>query len=146
MATLHRSIRILAPAERINTITTNGHRTPDWYVGLESTTVDAAFPQVGSRMRQIYRAAGIKFNLIMTVEAYEKDRQMQFKIDGRIQGRQQWIIEPQSDAVTRLIVHFEYQVPGGSLGLLADKLMIERINADNLDKSLRNLKRLIEQT
>jgi hypothetical protein len=35
-------------------------------------------------------------------------------------------------------------VPGGGLGKIADKLVIERMNADNLEKSLANMKAILE--
>ena len=39
---------------------------------------------------------------------------------------------------------FEYEMPGGGVGKLVDRLLAERMNAQNLEKSLENLKALAE--
>jgi hypothetical protein len=35
-------------------------------------------------------------------------------------------------------------MPGGGLGKIADKFVVERMNISNLEKSLENLKTLVE--
>lgn len=143
MAKLEKSIVINAPWQKVDAIANDGHRTPEWYEGVESTVVDAAYPQVGGVAKQVYRAGGMAFDVTMTVEAYEPGKLLHLRMDGMIDGTQQWMIEPQGDT-TRLSVVFDYDVPGGGLGKIADKLIIERVNSANLDKSLENLKKLAE--
>lgn len=143
MARLEKSIIIHAPWEKVDAIANDGRRTPEWYEGVESTTVDGTYPQVGGVSEQVYKASGMTFNIKMTVEAYEKGQLLHLRMDGMIDGTQQWTIEPQGDN-TKLNVVFEYEVPGGGLGKIADKLIIERVNSSNLDKSLENLKKLAE--
>jgi hypothetical protein len=36
-------------------------------------------------------------------------------------------------------------MPGGGLGQAVNKLMVEKMNAENLEKSLENLKTLVEK-
>lgn len=143
MARLEKSIIINAPWEKVDAIANDGHRTPEWYEGVESTTVDDVYPQVGGVAHQVYKAGGISFNVKMTVESYEKGKHLHLRMDGMIDGTQQWMIEPQGNS-TKLTVVFDYDVPGGGLGKIADKLIIERVNSANLDKSLENLKKLAE--
>ena len=45
---------------------------------------------------------------------------------------------------TRVTMRFEYEMPGGGVGKLFDRLVVERMNAQNLERSLENLKRLLE--
>ena len=39
---------------------------------------------------------------------------------------------------------FEYDMPGGGIGAAIDKIMFEKMNADNLEHGLNNLKALAE--
>ncbi len=41
-------------------------------------------------------------------------------------------------------VVMDYTVPGSVLGKIADKLVIERRNAEDMEKTLQNLKKLCE--
>ncbi|UCC89144.1 MAG: hypothetical protein JSV81_07510, partial [Anaerolineales bacterium] len=45
---------------------------------------------------------------------------------------------------TRFTMLLENQMPGGGMGKVLDRLLVERMNAQNLEKSLANLKALVE--
>jgi uncharacterized membrane protein len=45
---------------------------------------------------------------------------------------------------TRVDLTFDYEMPGGGLGKIADKLVVERTNDKNAETSLANLKALAE--
>ena len=45
---------------------------------------------------------------------------------------------------TRLSVEFDYEMPGGGLGKIAERLVVERMNDKNAETSLKNLKALFE--
>jgi uncharacterized membrane protein len=60
-----------------------------------------------------------------------------------ITGTNRMAFEPEGEG-TRVTLGFEYEMPGGGVGKLVDRLVIERMNAQNLEKSLENLKALVE--
>lgn len=141
--TLEKSIFIQATTEKIDEVTLNGNRFPEWYVGVKTATPDPNYPEVGSATHVEYKAAGITFNMSMTVENIIYGQLLTLKMDGMITGSSHWVYTPEANG-TRLTCTFRYQVPGGGLGQLANKLIVERMNADNLEKSLQSLKEVVE--
>ncbi len=61
-----------------------------------------------------------------------------------MKGRARWELTPEGDG-TRLTTTFDYALPGGVLGRIADALIVKRINAKSLEKALHNLKGLVER-
>jgi uncharacterized membrane protein len=65
------------------------------------------------------------------------------KMEGMITGTNRLAFTPEGEG-TRVTMSFEYEMPGGGVGKLVDRLLAERMNAQNLEKSLENLKALAE--
>lgn len=143
MTKIERSIIINAPWEAVDEIATDPSTHPQWFEGIEEAEGDGQYPLVGGQVRYKYRAAGASFNLTGTVTSYEKGSHLTVKMDGMITGVQHWEYV-QGDGSTTINASFDYEVPGGGLGKIADKLIIERVNASNLEKSLENLKQMAE--
>jgi len=143
MAKIEKSVVINAPWEIVDAVSTDGHRIAEWFEGIESSELDGTYPQPGGVMKTHYKAAGMTFEFTNTSQSYEKGDHLTIQMDGMLHGTQHWTVEPQGDS-TKLSVVFDYNVPGGGLGKVLDKLVIERTNASNVEKSLQNLKRLIE--
>ena len=143
MTTLERTIVINDTAQAIETIATDPNRLPDWYEGIAQAESDGKYPQVGGVAKTVYKAMGISFNIKMTSQEYEPGQSMKITMEGMITGTNQWVYLPEGDS-TRVTATFEYEMPGGGIGQAVNKLMIERMNADNLEKSLENLKSLVE--
>ena len=64
-------------------------------------------------------------------------------MEGMITGTNHWVYKPEGEG-TMIKAIFDYEMPGGVLGKLADKMVVERMNIENLEKSLNNLKKLAE--
>jgi uncharacterized membrane protein len=143
MTTVERSIVINASADAINAVTLDGSRLPDWYVGIDAATPDDVYPEPGGKVETTYKAAGMSFNLTMTATELVRGEYGAFKLDGMITGMNRWTYTPEGDG-TRVTAVFEYEMPGGALGALANKLVVEKMNIQNLEKSLANLKALVE--
>jgi uncharacterized membrane protein len=60
-----------------------------------------------------------------------------------ITGSNDWAYQAEGEH-TRLTATFEYEIPGGGVGQAINKLVVERMNTENLEKSLANLKALVE--
>lgn len=144
MALVERNILISATPEIIDSYVLNPAMMPEWFVGAESVEADGHYPAVGGRINVVYRTMGIAFNLTLTSESFAQGQHLHLHMDGMITGTQNWHYEPAGGG-TRLHCSFDYDVPGGGLGKALDKLLLERINAENVEKSLENLKSLIER-
>jgi hypothetical protein len=144
MARIERSIDINASWETVDAVALNATRTPEWFVGVESAQSDGVYPKVGGAMQLRYKAAGMTFDMTQKTLEYQPGSYILYKIDGAmIHGTQRWSHTPQGSG-TRLTALFEYETEGGGLGAIADKLVLERMNTENLEKSLKNLKALAE--
>ncbi len=143
MTTLERSIIINAAPEAIANITDDATRLPEWYAGIQEATPDATYPEAGGTVQAVYKAAGISFKIKMTSKEYERGRVAATEMDGMITGINRWVYTPQGDG-TNVTVTFDYEMPGGGIGQAVNKLIIEKMNADNLEKSLNQLKSLVE--
>jgi uncharacterized membrane protein len=64
-------------------------------------------------------------------------------MEGMISGIYEAIIKPEETG-TRFTLKFDYEMPGGGVGKVVDKLVVERMNTKNLEESLENIKALVE--
>lgn len=64
-------------------------------------------------------------------------------MEGMITGINEWVYTPEGEG-TLVAATFDDEMPGGVPGRMADRLVVERINDENLEKSLKNLKKLAE--
>lgn len=60
-----------------------------------------------------------------------------------ITGTNRWVYQPE-EAGIRVTAVLDYEMPGGGLGQALNKLVVEKMNTENLEKSLSNLKALVE--
>ncbi len=143
MTTLERSILINASADVIDTISSKAERWPEWYAGVQNAEPDGVFPEVGGIVQVTYKSAGVTFKVKFTQLEFEHGQHSSTQMDGMITGVNRVKYTPEGEG-TRVTFGFEYEMPGGGLGKVFDKLLVERMNADNLEKSLENLKALVE--
>lgn len=143
MTTLERSILIKATTEAIDAVTLNGNRLPEWYTGMQEAHADNLYPNIGGTVETIYRAAGINFKVKITSVELVRGQRISLKMDGMITGTNRWVYQPEGEA-TRVVAALEYELPGGGLGQALNRLVVEKMNAENLEKSLSNLKVLVE--
>jgi carbon monoxide dehydrogenase subunit G len=143
MAKVERSIFINASPESIDAITADGTRLTEWYAGVEKVEPDATFPELGGTMKTTYKSAGITFELTQTVVERVPGQTATYKMEGMITGTNHWVYTPEGEG-TQVTATFDYEMPGGALGKVADKLVVEKMNTENLEKSLEGLKKLAE--
>lgn len=143
MTTVERSIYIDAPVDvSFNTGIDAGHWL-DWYAGMQSVQADDVYPAVGGRVEVSNKSAGVTLDMTLTVTDYIPGQMIAYRMDGMITGMMQWDYQPDGSG-TQLTAIFDYEMPGGALGQIADRLVVERANTANLEASLENLKGLIE--
>lgn len=143
MTMLERTIFINAPADTVDAVTNDASSWPGWYAGVQKAEADDVFPEVGGKVQVAYKAAGITFNVKFTQMEFVPGQKNVVQMDGMITGLNSTTLTPEGDG-TRVTFGFDYEIPGGGIGKALDKLLVERMNAEQLETSLKNLKALIE--
>jgi uncharacterized membrane protein len=144
MTTVERSILIKATPEEIEAVHNDIDRLPEWFAGIEKAVAVEPYPHAGGKLKLTYKAGGITFETTNTCLEYEYARIGRFKMEGMLTGNYAEILEP-VEGGTRFTMNFDYQMPGGGVGRIVDRLFVEKMNVKNLEDSLRNLKALVER-
>jgi hypothetical protein len=144
MARIERSIVINRAWNAVDAIALDGKRIPEWFSGVESSQPEGGYPSVGGSVKLAYKAGPMSFPLTQTVLEYVPGEYILFKIDSpMVKGTSKWSHTAQAGG-TKLTNVLEYETMGGGLGAIADKLLLERMNTDQMEKSLENLKKMVE--
>jgi uncharacterized membrane protein len=144
MTTINKSILINAPVEDVEALMDDQDRLPEWYAGVTAAEAEPGYPEeIGSSNNITYKAAGITFKTKLTTLEFVPREQRKFKMEGMVTGTNHWQLTAEGDS-TRVDLTFDYEMPGGGLGKIADKLVVERTNDKNAETSLANLKALAE--
>ena len=143
MTIVERSIFINAPVEAIDSFTSDASRWPEWYVGVEQAEADDTYPQAGGVANTVYKAAGVTFETTFTSQEYSPGQGITQEISGMIIGTWQQRYMPEDDG-TWVTVIVNYELLGGAIGKTVDKLLVERMNTQQLKNSLENLKAAME--
>jgi carbon monoxide dehydrogenase subunit G len=144
MAIVQRSVEIKASPQETMSLLSDAGRWPDWYPGMSEVDITAPFPEAGGKVAFKVKSAGLSLPITETVLDYQPDKLQLFQMEGMLSGRARWELTPEGDG-TRLTTTFDYTLPGGVLGKIADALIARRLNAKSLQEGLRNFKELVER-
>ena len=118
-------------------------RWPDWYPGMTGIDIAAPFPEEGGKVSFKVKSAGVSMSITETVLEYQPGRLQLLKMEGMLSGRARWELAPNGDG-TLLTTTFDYVLPGGVFGKLADALLVKRINSRSLEEALHNFETLVD--
>jgi uncharacterized membrane protein len=90
------------------------------------------------------KSAGMSMPITETVLDYQPGKLQLLRMEGMLSGEARWELTPEGDG-TRLTTTFDYALPGGVFGRLADALIVRRMNAKSLEEALKNFKALVER-
>jgi uncharacterized membrane protein len=146
MAHINKSIVIEAPVEQVHARAADPERYSSWLVGLSDAEKMKGDGGAGSIIEHSYLMGGARIPL--TTEILENwsgpdGAKVRARARGPMDGEHTWTYEP-VDGGTRVTVGMEYKVPGAALGKIADRLIVERMQARSFEQSLENLKMLCE--
>ena len=144
MAIVQRNVQIKASPQETMTLLGDASRWPDWYPGMTEIDIVAPFPEEGGKVVFKVKSAGMSMLITETVLDYQPGKLQLLQMDGVLSGRARWEVAPEGDG-TRLTTTFDYALPGGVFGKIADALIVKRINAKSLEGALRNFKALAER-
>jgi len=144
MTTIEKSIVIDAPLEQVDAFLIDTQRLPEWYPGVAAVDPSPGYPvEVNSTCKITYKAGGMTMQSnFTTIECILKST-LTLQMDGMITGTNRWSISEEGDG-TKVAIKIDYELAGGGLGKIADKLIVERMNDKYATTSLENLKSIIE--
>lgn len=118
-----------------------------WYVGMEGPEELHGKGEKGTKGKFHVSIAGLKFPIEVEVTEDHSSRdtcRWSGKFDGRIKGQQ--IFEYNlKDGRTEVTVQFESTSPESLLGRVASRVVLDRMQENNISTSLKNLKILAEE-
>lgn len=139
MATTYQStVSVNASIEDIEAYARYADSWPDWFPGISEVQVDESYPEVGSNAWVTFSAGGVNIELTLTVAEYIYGDIVTFNFDGMAQGTSSFYLA-ENGGVYDVTAYIEYALAGGVLGQVADKLVIERKVAENVDAALQNM-------
>jgi uncharacterized membrane protein len=144
MAIVQRSVQIKASGEEAMALLSDASRWPDWYPGMTQVEITAPFPEDGGKVSFKVKSAGLSMPITETVLEYQPGKLQLLQMDGALSGRARWELTPEGD-VTRLTTTFDYALPAGVFGKVADAVFVKRTNAKSLEEALSNFKALVER-
>ena len=144
MAIVQRNVLIEASPLQTMGLLSDASRWPDWYPGMTEIDIAPPFPEAGGKVVFKVKSAGMWMPITETVLEYQPGKLQLLQIDGTMSGRARWELTPE-DGGTRLTTTFDYALPGGVFGKIADVLMVRRMNAKSLEGALHNFKALVER-
>ena len=144
MAIVQRNVLIEASPLQTMGLLSDASRWPDWYPGMTEIDIAPPFPEAGGKVVFKVKSAGMSMPITETVLEYQPGKLQLLQIDGTMSGRARWELTPE-DGGTRLTTTFDYALPGGVFGKIADALMVRRMNAKSLEEALHNFKALVER-
>ena len=146
MTVIQRSTTIRAPAEKIFDLIDTPERAREWAAGLTRVTdVQRTDGRLGDTMRLTYSVLGLRFPMKFTIVEYERPNKMISRFEGGMNGTMSFILEQSGDA-TQLNWEIDYTMRGGTLGKVADTLLVERMNERNSLRSMEDIKLLCESS
>jgi uncharacterized protein YndB with AHSA1/START domain len=144
MAIVRRSVQINASPQQTMELLSDASRWPDWYPGMTGIDIAAPFPEEGGKVAFKVKSGGMSMPITETVLDYQPGRLQLLQMEGMLSGRARWELTPEGDR-TRLTTTFDYALPGGAFGKIADALIVKRMNAKSLEEALHNFKALVER-
>jgi uncharacterized protein YndB with AHSA1/START domain len=144
MASVQRSVEIKASPEATMALLSDASRWPEWYPGMTEIHVDAPFPEEGGKVTFKVKSAGMSMQITETALDYQPGKLQLLQMEGMLVGQARWQLTPKGDG-TDLTTTFDYVLPGGVFGRIADALIVKRMNAKSLQEALHNFKALVER-
>lgn len=145
MAIVKRNVHIEASPQVTMALLSDAGRWPSWYPGMTSIDITAPFPEKGGQVTFKVKSAGLAMPVTETVVEYQPSGLHLLEMEGMLRGRARWELTAE-DGGTLLTTTFDYSLPGGVIGKIADAVLVKRLNAKSLEQGLKNFKGLVEAT
>jgi uncharacterized membrane protein len=146
MGHIRESIHIDAPIDQVWELGAKCERYPEWQTGIvEVKDCTGPIDRVGAKYTIVYKSMGRRLEATFEVTRAEKPRLMEQKgtVPGGGHATSLQTLEPAGGGAD-LMFTFDYELPGGFVGGMADKLFMERALERDIRHSNENFKALCE--
>lgn len=144
MSKVSKSIKINAPVNKVFDYVTNPGNWTKFVTSLiDIRNVSHEVPVNGMTFEWTYRMLGMNFKGKGEVREFEKDRKFAMRMGGSFPIQEIYQFEGDFKT-TALTIDVYYEVPGKVLGVIADRLVVEKINAKEAEAVLRKVKTICE--
>jgi uncharacterized protein YndB with AHSA1/START domain len=147
MAHIRREIDVKASRERVFALLTELDRLPEWATIVVETRDVSELPlRAGCTFRQTVRVMGRELESEWKVTELEPERLIAYEATspggGSLAMKQSLVLQTGG---TRVVLEIDYELPGGILGELLDRAVVEARNEREAERSLRRLKAIAER-
>ena len=147
MSTVHVTTKINAPPQRVWETVMNPDRLGDW-VTIHRAVKDVSDHPLknGSTMEQVLHMRGFSFHVHWKLTGVTEPEHAEWEGRGPANSRAliRYELSGDEDGPTTFDYTNEFTPPGGKLGGVASRLIVGAASEREADKSLSQLKRLIE--
>lgn len=144
MAQIKKSIKINAPVSKVfDYVTTPANWTTYVTSLVDVRKVSDAVPAAGTTFDWTYRMLGINNDGSGRIVELEKNKKCVMQMEGAFPIRETYAFQG-DDTSTELTFEIQYEVPGKVLGVIANKLIIERMNVKEAETVLSKIKDICE--
>ena len=138
------SVRIHAPVAKVFDYVTDPDNWTKYVTSLVSVRDrSATAPEPAMTFAWTYRMLGINFTGTGEVTALRKNKAFAMRMQGAFPVEEHFRFE-QDGSFTVLTVRVEYEVPGKVLGVIANRLVVEKVNRREAQAVLRKIKTICE--
>lgn len=140
-------IELGAPPDEVWDVVMDPHRLGDWVTTHVGVGDDAPTELTeGSSFEQTLKVGGPKFDVTWNVVEADRPRRVVWEGDGPAgsTARVVYELEPAGDGATKFGYENEFELPGGPLGRLAGKAVGAAAARREAERTLANLKKLVE--
>ena len=148
MSTVHTTIEIAAPIERVWETVMDPRRLGDWVTIHRSVKDVSARPLTrGATMEQVLHMRGISFRVHWTLVDVDAPNRAQWEGQGPAHSRALIRYELSADGDERTVFEYtnEFTPPGGRLGNMASRVVVGAASEREANNSLARLKALLER-
>ena len=148
MTRIERSIHIEERPENVFRILTDLKLIPRWAVIAQDTYVrpESELTAKDQEFHWTIRVAGLDLETDWVVTEYDPPKAVSYAVTSAHEGRlemKQRVLDA-GDGASRVELEVDYDLPYGFLGEALDKVVVEHRNQAVVERSLQNLKDLVE--
>ena len=146
MGHVRQMIHIDAPPDAAYAFLTDANRIPEWNSSVvEVKDINGPLDTVGASYTAILKLGGRQLETRWETTKVEGKRLAEFVASSAAGGSatSTSTLEP-ADRGTDLVLEVDYELPGGFVGGMADKLFVERAIERDIKHSLENVKAICE--
>jgi carbon monoxide dehydrogenase subunit G len=144
MPSVTKSMDINAPIEKVFDACDKPENAPMIFPNVDAVSdIRRSDQRLGDKFRIRYSIMGMHFDEDFPYTQYERATKLGAKFEGGMTGTMLLRLSPKGSATVATLT-VDYSVSEGLLGRFANKLMFERMNIKNAERTLENVKVLVE--